>query len=77
MRALAASVYSARARRDWRVLDVIEEPRRRVTGWRAAIAHAASRVCLPDIDDRALSGLKFNEALPYHLDVTPLSQGGR
>ncbi|TDE33463.1 DEAD/DEAH box helicase, partial [Actinomadura sp. 6K520] len=32
--------------------------------WRAGTADAADRLCLPDIDERALRGLKFNEALP-------------
>ena len=33
--------------------------------WRPATADAASRLCLPDVDDRALAGLKFSDALPH------------
>jgi hypothetical protein len=40
---------------------------------REAIADAASRVCLPDVDDRALRGLKFSEALPYRLATATLA----
>jgi ATP-dependent helicase Lhr and Lhr-like helicase len=32
--------------------------------WKAGTADAAERLCLPEIDHRALAGLKFNEALP-------------
>ncbi len=35
--------------------------------WRAATADATERLCLPDVDDRALAGLKFSEALPERL----------
>ena len=41
--------------------------------WLAAIADADQRLCLPDVDERALVGLKFNEALPHHLAMTTLS----
>ena len=32
--------------------------------WKAGTADAAERLCLPDVDRRALAGLKFNEAVP-------------
>jgi ATP-dependent Lhr-like helicase len=42
--------------------------------WAAATNHAASRLCLPEIDERALSGLKFNEALPQRLAEATLAR---
>ena len=36
-------------------------------------ADAADRLCLPDVDERALEGLKFNEALPERLAVATLA----
>ncbi|MEU9841706.1 DEAD/DEAH box helicase [Actinomadura sp. NPDC048032] len=41
--------------------------------WKAATADAADRLCLPDIDERALRGLKFNEALPTRLATATLA----
>jgi ATP-dependent Lhr-like helicase len=41
--------------------------------WRAATADAAERLCLPDVDHRALAGLKFNEALPERLATATLA----
>ena len=41
--------------------------------WKAGSADAAERLCLPDIDDRALAGLKFNEALPKRLATATLA----
>jgi ATP-dependent Lhr-like helicase len=41
--------------------------------WRAATADATDRLCLPDIDHRALAGLKFNEALPERLATATLA----
>lgn len=35
--------------------------------WQAAVADAGERICLPDIDDKALAGLKFSAALPPRL----------
>lgn len=37
--------------------------------WRAAPSDAAERLRLPDIDERALPGLKFADALYQHLAV--------
>jgi ATP-dependent Lhr-like helicase len=41
--------------------------------WKAATADAAERLCLPDVDQRALAGLKFNEALPERLATATLA----
>jgi ATP-dependent Lhr-like helicase len=41
--------------------------------WNASTADAAERLCLPDIDERALAGLKFNEALPNRLATATLA----
>lgn len=41
--------------------------------WRDGTADAAQRLCLPEIDDRALEGLKFSEALPRRLAVATLA----
>jgi ATP-dependent helicase Lhr and Lhr-like helicase len=41
--------------------------------WKAATADAAQRLCLPDVDDRALAGLKFNEALPKRLAAATMA----
>ncbi|ONI70894.1 ATP-dependent helicase [Actinosynnema sp. ALI-1.44] len=35
--------------------------------WRAGVQEAPDRLCLPEIDERALAGLKFSEALPPRL----------
>jgi len=41
--------------------------------WKAGTADAAERLCLPDVDERALEGLKFNEALPERLATATLA----
>lgn len=41
--------------------------------WLVAVADAADRICLPDIDDKALVGLKFNSALPQRLAIATLA----
>lgn len=41
--------------------------------WKAGIADAVERLCLPGIDKRALKGLKFNEALPERLATATLA----
>ena len=37
------------------------------TRWRAIRTAAAERIVLPEVDDKALHGLKFTAALPRHL----------
>jgi ATP-dependent Lhr-like helicase len=41
--------------------------------WRAGTGDAASRLCLPEVDERALAGLKFSDALPHRLAVATLA----
>jgi ATP-dependent Lhr-like helicase len=41
--------------------------------WTKATAHAADHLCLPAVDPRALSGLKFNVALPPRLAEATLA----
>jgi ATP-dependent Lhr-like helicase len=41
--------------------------------WSAAVAELCDRLTLPEVDDKALSGLKFAEALPRHLAVATLA----
>jgi ATP-dependent Lhr-like helicase len=41
--------------------------------WKEATADAADRLCLPDVDERALAGLKFSEALPARLAKATLA----
>ncbi len=41
--------------------------------WEAATADATERLCLPDVDERALAGLKFSEALPANLAYATLA----
>ncbi|MFJ3724970.1 DEAD/DEAH box helicase [Streptomyces sp. NPDC090045] len=41
--------------------------------WRKVAAEAAEHLCLPSVDPRALSGLKFNAALPVRLAESTLA----
>ncbi len=41
--------------------------------WTAGTADAVARLCLPEIDERALKGLKFSEALPERLAIATLA----
>lgn len=41
--------------------------------WRTAVRDAADRLCLPDVDERAIRGLKFSEALPPRLAEATLA----
>ncbi|MFI9642546.1 DEAD/DEAH box helicase [Micromonospora sp. NPDC051925] len=43
------------------------------TVWRVVTADAVDRLCLPDIHDKALDGLKFSAALPKHLAAATLA----
>ncbi|MFR9777774.1 DEAD/DEAH box helicase [Micromonospora sp. MS34] len=40
---------------------------------RAGLTDAAGRICLPDVNDKALDGLKFGAALPHRLAVATLA----
>jgi ATP-dependent Lhr-like helicase len=41
--------------------------------WAAGVADAAERLCLPEVDERALAGLKFSDALPLRLAESTLA----
>jgi ATP-dependent Lhr-like helicase len=41
--------------------------------WLAGTADAAQRLCLPEVSEKALAGLKFNSALPKRLAVATLA----
>ncbi|MET8084662.1 hypothetical protein [Micromonospora sp. NPDC005237] len=41
--------------------------------WRALTADAATRLCLPEVNDKALDGLKFGAALPKRLAAATLA----
>jgi ATP-dependent Lhr-like helicase len=45
----------------------------RPTSWRDVIDAVRDRLCLPEVDDKALTGLKFSEALPRPLAVATLA----
>lgn len=44
--------------------------------WKASLADATGRLCLPEVDERALAGLKFSEALPERLATATLAARG-
>ncbi len=41
--------------------------------WQPGVADASQRLCLPDVDERAMEGLKFSEALPKRLAMATLA----
>ncbi len=41
--------------------------------WRDLVADAAERLCLPEVSDKALDGLKFSAALPRRLAMATLA----
>lgn len=41
--------------------------------WRAGTKDAVAGLCLPEVDEKALSGLKFNAALPQRLALSTLA----
>ncbi len=43
------------------------------TEWRALIADASQRLCLPEVNKKALDGLKFSQALPERLALATLA----
>jgi ATP-dependent Lhr-like helicase len=45
----------------------------RPTSWRGVIDAVQDRLCLPEVDEKALTGLKFSEALPRELAVATLA----
>jgi ATP-dependent Lhr-like helicase len=42
--------------------------------WKSGTTDALHRLCLPEVDERALEGLKFSEALPQRLAEATLAQ---
>ena len=45
----------------------------RPSTWRDATAALEGHLCLPEVDDKALAGLKFSDALPHHLATATLA----
>ena len=45
----------------------------RPSSWRGVVDAVHDRLCLPEVDEKALTGLKFSEALPRHLAVATLA----
>jgi ATP-dependent helicase Lhr and Lhr-like helicase len=45
----------------------------RPSTWRDAVAALEHHLCLPEVDDKALAGLKFSDALPRHLATATLA----
>ena len=41
--------------------------------WRPLVGELEDRLVLPDVDEKALAGLKFSDALPRHLAVATLA----
>jgi hypothetical protein len=41
----------------------------RPSSWRGVVDAVPDRLCLPEVDEKALTGLKFSEALPWPLAV--------
>jgi ATP-dependent Lhr-like helicase len=41
--------------------------------WRGVVDAVRDRLCLPEVDEKALAGLKFSEALPRDLAVATLA----
>jgi ATP-dependent Lhr-like helicase len=41
--------------------------------WRSLVADAVQRLCLPDVSEKALDGLKFSAALPHRLATVTLA----
>jgi ATP-dependent Lhr-like helicase len=54
-------------------LTIRLRPDLRPQTWSAAVKELRDRLCLPEIDDNAVSGLKFSDALPRHLAVSTLA----
>ena len=45
----------------------------RPSSWRKVAGELAQQLCLPEVDEKALAGLKFSEALPRPLAVATLA----
>jgi ATP-dependent Lhr-like helicase len=54
-------------------LSIRLRPDLRPQTWSTAVKELREHLCLPEIDDKALAGLKFSDALPRHLAVATLA----
>lgn len=45
----------------------------RPSTWRHAVCELKDQLCLPEVDEKALAGLKFSDALPRPLAVKTLA----
>jgi ATP-dependent helicase Lhr and Lhr-like helicase len=54
-------------------LSIRLRPDLRPSTWRDVVDAVQGRLCLPEVDEKALAGLKFSEALPRHLAVATLA----
>jgi ATP-dependent Lhr-like helicase len=54
-------------------LSIRLRPDLRTQTWPAAVKELRNQLCLPEIDDKALSGLKFSDALPRPLAIATLA----
>jgi ATP-dependent Lhr-like helicase len=45
----------------------------RPSTWRHAVSELKDQLCLPEVDEKALAGLKFSDALPRLLAVKTLA----
>jgi ATP-dependent Lhr-like helicase len=54
-------------------LSIRLRPDLRSQTWSTAVKELRGHLCLPEIDDKALAGLKFSDALPRHLAVATLA----
>ena len=45
----------------------------RPSTWRSLVDELKDRICLPEVDEKALEGLKFSDALPRHLAAATLA----
>ena len=45
----------------------------RPSTWRDVVDAVRDRLCLPEVDEKALAGLKFSDALPRHMAVATLA----
>jgi ATP-dependent Lhr-like helicase len=54
-------------------LSIRLRPDLRATTWPSVVRELRDHLCLPEVDDKALAGLKFSDALPRHLAVTTLA----
>ncbi|MEN3298402.1 MAG: ATP-dependent helicase Lhr and Lhr-like helicase, partial [Pseudonocardia sp.] len=54
-------------------LSIRLRPDLRPQTWSMAVKELRGHLCLPEIDDKALAGLKFSDALPRYLAVATLA----